>query len=91
MIENRSLNLFTLYPVDVFRESGIVLALKCGHIGTPASHDPDLKEIRTKILAINSNAGYALVGFVTQVAGYTNQGGCGIYKVKYDLKAGYRS
>lgn len=28
------------------------------------------------------------MGFTTAVAGYTHQGGCGIYKVKYESKGG---
>ncbi|MDO5426397.1 MAG: hypothetical protein Q4F54_00990 [Coriobacteriia bacterium] len=64
------------------------LALKCGHIGTPAAHDGDNKEVRTKILVINEDRQYALLGFVTATAGYTGQGACGIYKVKYESRGG---
>lgn len=87
-VSNRIYNLFTFYPESVIKEWTDGLALKCGHIGTPAAHDADNKEVRTKILAINEQRQYALLGFVTATAGYTKQGACGIYKVKYESKGG---
>lgn len=89
VVSDRTFNLFTFYQGDIYKEPLTHgFALKCGHIGTPASHDENYKEVRVKILAINENLNYAILGFTTAVAGYTHQGGCGIYKVKYESKGG---
>lgn len=88
VVSNRIYNLFTFVPDNIIKERIYGLALKCGHIGTPAAHDGDNKEVRSKILAINEQAQYALLAFVTATAGFTGQGACGIYKVKYESKGG---
>lgn len=87
-VSDGSLNLFTFYPYEIFKESCGGLALKCGHISTPVTHDERIKWVHTKILEINTSANYALLGFVTEVAGYTDQGGCGIYKVRFESRGG---